>query len=455
MARMKTGPTCPCYPCNPWLRCGLVLLVAVATRSNADTAIGLSSFEAIEEPLVQFHPASGRFTPDSFVNITEVGQATFRFTNRFNADWWDGDRDTLNRDRQRAEVKGLGPHTRHGQTLIYTTTWRSNPGWRGTAGFCHIFQLKATNGDSGAPLITLSLRGDKAIVEATPDGPKIIAREFAWQPGTWQTVRIRVRTSPTTDGELQVSVNGDPYVGRTGVALSRPRANTYRPKWGLYRRAAVNAPMGDDYIEHRDISVQTPHATQPDNAALETEARALAKHSGARAAIAWLQSKPQSAARDFAIASLAALWAEREPPAAMAWAEALRRSPLRADAMMRIFSRWADRDVAAAALWLKAHAPDPSMDGLVWLFATDTTYRYVQREIALEAAPLIQDFELRAAAIEHVVEIWARTERAAAIAFVEQSTALTQHQKNAIVKKLQPAGAGVDGPQRVTPGNSP
>src|SRR4051812_10484467 len=158
--------------------------------ANAVTATGLSSFEGIEEPLVKFFPATGKFERDAFVNITDRGGGTVRMTLRYNAEWWDGDRDTLNKDRQRAEVKGLGPHQKHGDTFDYETTWRSNPGFRGSNGFCHIFQLKATNGDSGAPLITLSIRGDKATVEANPAGPKIIAREFSWKPDTWQTVRI-------------------------------------------------------------------------------------------------------------------------------------------------------------------------------------------------------------------------------------------------------------------------
>ena len=61
---------------------------------RAVTATGLSSFEAIEEPSVKFFPATGKFVPDTFVNITDRGDGTFRFAHRFNAAWWDGDRDT-------------------------------------------------------------------------------------------------------------------------------------------------------------------------------------------------------------------------------------------------------------------------------------------------------------------------------------------------------------------------
>jgi hypothetical protein len=418
------------------LRASLVLL-ATAGVAHAATATGLSSFEAIEEPLVKFFPAAGTFAPDDFVNITAVGDGTFRMTNRFNAEWWDGDRDTKNKDRQRAEVKGLGPHERDGETFIYTTTWRTNPGFRGTAGFCHIFQLKALNGDNGAPLVTLSLHnGGKATVEANPAGKKIIAREFPWKPGEWLTVRIRIRTSTTAAGELMASVNGDAFQGRTGIELSRPGANEYRPKWGFYRKAVVGAPMGDDYVEHREVTAEKAGAAMTDNAALENHARALAAKSSPAAAIAWLEKQAASAARDFAVASLAAAWAEQAPAAAMAWAEQQPAPAVRRDAVARIFSRWADRDADAAAAWLQRHAPAAELDDVAWLFATDTTYRYVNRHFALEGAALIQDPALRAAAFEHVVLIWGRDDVAAAAAFVRKTPALTAAQKEVIMDRL-------------------
>lgn len=77
------------------------------------------------------------------------------------------------------------------------------------------------------------------------------------------------------------------------------------------------------------------------------------------------------------------------------------------------------------------------MDQIVWLLMTDTTYRYVQRDLALAALPLMADPAPRAKAFEHVVEIWARTERAAALSFVEQSSALSVEQKKTIVAKLR------------------
>jgi hypothetical protein len=410
--------------------------VSLAPVTRAVTAIGLSSFDAVEEPSVKYFPRTGTFEPDVWVNIVEVAHGTFRMTDRYTDTWWDGDRDTTNRDRQRAEVKGLGPHQHHGDTFEYTTTWRSNPEFRGSGGFCHIFQLKAVNGDSGAPLVTLSIHGDRAAVESNPAGAKIIAREFSWRPNTWQTVCIRVKTSPNADGEILVSVDGDAFKGRQHVAIARPGASEYRPKWGLYRRAGQRMAIGNDYIEHKDVSAQKLGGALIDNRALELAARQRIQSSTPADALAWLQEQPPSVGRDFTVASVAARWSETDPAAAMAWTEALPPGPVKIDATERVLARWADRDVAAALHWLHQHTPDAMLDPALWLFATDTTYRYVNRTVALDAAPLITNPALRAAAFEHVVLIWARQKPAEAAAFINEVPSLDPAQKKAITAKI-------------------
>jgi len=437
----------------PLLAFGSVLTLGLSLPGSARavSATGLSSFEAIEEPLVKLYPAIGKFESDSFINITEVGSGTFRMSERYNAEWWDGDRDTTNTDRQRAEVKGLGAHQKHGETFLYTTTWRSNPEFRGSGGFCHLFQLKSTNGDSGAPLVTLSIHGNRATVEANRVGPKIIAREFPWKPATWQTVRIRIKTAPTTDGELMVSVDGDAFQGRSGIELSRPDANEYRPKWGLYRRAATGMTMGNDYVEHKAVSAEKIGVPAIENASLESAARERGVGSSPEKALGWLQSQPASAGRDYALGTLAALWAETDTAAAMTWSEAQESPGVRHDAVERVFSRWENRDITAAMKWLHTRAPNRELDELLWLLATDTTYRYVNRPIALDAAALIVQPELRAAAFDHVVLIWARHSADEAARFLAGTSALTADQKASILRKFRPAEHPPTGARRPSP----
>ncbi len=165
----------------------------------AETATGVASFEAVEEPEVRYVVGRDAFVPDDFVNITDAGGGVVRMSLRYRpGEWWDGDRATRNKDRQRAEVKGLGPHQKTGETFEYATTWRTNASFRGSGRFCHVFQLKAVDGDRKPPLVVLSVMEGQAraavrFCSGRSRGFRV-AREFAWKPAAWQTVRIRVRT---------------------------------------------------------------------------------------------------------------------------------------------------------------------------------------------------------------------------------------------------------------------
>lgn len=232
----------------------------VAATSFGMTATNLAGFEGIEEPVVKYMVAQRKFVPDDFTNITDVGDGTVRMTLRYQEDWWDGDRDRHDTSRQRAEVKGIGPHQQNGETFEYATTWRTSMNFYGTEKFCHVFQLKAVNGDDGAPLVTLSIRAGTSNCcvhywSGNARGFKDV-RVFHWSPGVWENVRIRIKTSTAGDGAILVSVNGDDFQGVNNVAVFRPDATEYRPKWGLYRGTDRNLPPGESYLEHRNASAQ-------------------------------------------------------------------------------------------------------------------------------------------------------------------------------------------------------
>ena len=228
--------------------------------TDAATATRLKDFEGIEEPEVKCIAATGKFERDNFINITDAGERTVRMTLRYSPEWWDGDRTNEDKSRQRAEVKGIGQHQKNGDTFEYATSWRTNPGFHGSDKFCHVFQVKATDGDNGAPLIVLSvLKGPNRVAVRYCSGKAsgfTVAREFAWQPGDWQTVRIRITTSAAASGAVLVSVNGDEFQGVKGVAIFRPDATGYRPKWGLYRGITTQLPVGESWVEHKDASAQ-------------------------------------------------------------------------------------------------------------------------------------------------------------------------------------------------------
>jgi hypothetical protein len=126
--------------------------------------------------------------------------------------------------------------------------------------FCHVFQLKATDGDRGAQRVVLSvLKGTKRVAVRYCSGHAsgfTVAREFPWQPGEWQPVRIRIVTSTTAKRAVLVSINGDEFQGVKDGAIFRPDATDYRPKWGLYRGITPQLPRGESCVEHKNLSAQ-------------------------------------------------------------------------------------------------------------------------------------------------------------------------------------------------------
>jgi hypothetical protein len=264
----------------------------------------------------------------------------------------------------------------------------------------------------------------------------IVAREFDWTPDQWQTVRVHIRISATNDGEVLASVDGDPWDGARGVAVYRTDATDYRPKWGLYRAARSGLLMGDDYIEHKNISAeQTGAPVDPEQVSMENAARKRMADSPT-AAFASLRSHPVSSARAGALAAVLAEWARTDPTTAMTYAETLTPGDDRSAAMQRVFNRWADQDADAVLQWASARAPATELDPLLWYFSTDTTLRYVARATALAGASLIENSETRARALDHVVLIWARSEPVQAARYVEASRLLSPEQKAAIMGRF-------------------
>jgi hypothetical protein len=248
--------------CVSLLAAGL-LVDAVALR--ATTATSLGSFDGTEEPSVIYHPSSGTFTSDSFINITTPSSGDFKFYLRYSSSSWDGDRATTNNDRQRAEVRGLGTHQLTGETYDYQSTWRTDSGTRIGSLFYHITQVKAADGDNSAPLVTISLiNGTTAQVDKCSGSEQGLTavRQFSWAPATWTTTKIRLKTATNSTGMLKLSVNGDTLQGSSNVPMYRPSATSYWPKWGLYRGANTSQPYGNNYVEHSSLSSNKFVATE-------------------------------------------------------------------------------------------------------------------------------------------------------------------------------------------------
>jgi hypothetical protein len=251
----------------------LALLIALflnppKARGTPVVATGLASFEGREEPTVLYHPSTATFTDDSYVNMTDQGGGVMRFTLRYHPeqDWWDGDRATTNIDRQRAEVKGLGPHQNPGDMFEYSFDFRTDSSFVGGSGFDHIFQLKPLDGDLDSPMIVVDPgkgSGSSGSVRlwTSADAHSVSVRSLIWAPDTWEHVVVRITTSTSTsgassDGAVVASINGDAFQGVRNVPVYRTGSTDFRPKWGFYRGISSDLRIGEDYVEQRNVMAE-------------------------------------------------------------------------------------------------------------------------------------------------------------------------------------------------------
>lgn len=248
---------------NPFLALrtlALGVFVAPLALQASTTASSLSSFDAVEEPTVIYHVSSSSFTNDSYVNITSPSSGAFKFYLRYtsgSSGSWDGDRNTTSTDRQRAEVRALGTHQLTGETYDYKSTWKTNSSFKKGTHFCHVTQVKADDGDNSPPLVTISINSNSSAAlekDSGSDSALSSVRSFSWTPGSSITTRIRLKTSTSSSGIIQLSVNGDSLQGKTNLPMYRPSATKYHPKWGLYRGLDSSQPFGNDYVQHSSVS---------------------------------------------------------------------------------------------------------------------------------------------------------------------------------------------------------
>src|SRR5437868_263133 len=234
------------------------LLASTEARGVPVVATGLASFEGREEPTVLYHPSTATFTDDSYVNMTDQGGGVMRFALRYHPeqDWWDGDRAATNIDRQRAEVKGLGPHQAPGDIFEYAFDFRTDSSFVGGSAFDHIFQLKPLDGDLDSPMVVVDPgkgSGSNGSVRlwTSADAHSVSVRSLIWAPNIWEHVVVRVATSTSTtgtsnDGAVVASINGDAFQGVSNVPVYRTGSTDFRPKWGFYRGISSDLRIGED-----------------------------------------------------------------------------------------------------------------------------------------------------------------------------------------------------------------
>ncbi|PTR01548.1 polysaccharide lyase-like protein [Mucilaginibacter yixingensis] len=177
-----------------------------------------------------------------------------------------------NFDRQRIEIKTYGPSAHnlkgeHGETVVYTWKFKLDSNFRAQPTFTHIHQIKAGDGDAGAPIITLTPRYGKpdelevihtGASKASSQG-RLTGVPLADFRGTWVEVSEKLRYD--TQGSYQITIkrvsDGKVLLAYSNdhIDLWRDGTSFCRPKWGIYRSLKSPSYIRDEDIRFADIGI--------------------------------------------------------------------------------------------------------------------------------------------------------------------------------------------------------
>ena len=217
-------------------------------------------------------------------------QYIFKFTNHANAEALDSDRGRLLSDRQRNEMKSqtnrnwhhLNGNWNEWQRLEWK--FRIPKGFQPTTKFCHIHQLKAQEGNNGAPLITISTRcdenGDNKRVQVihTGDtrisGKGILIDDLPLSDFEDEWIQVETEMHYTHHGTFRIKLtrisDGKVLANQSfsDVDLWRKGATNIRNKFGIYRslgrkmQSASDRPdngLKDESLQLADFKVYEAH----------------------------------------------------------------------------------------------------------------------------------------------------------------------------------------------------
>ncbi len=176
----------------------------------------------------------------------------------------DNDR-CVNFDRQRNEIKTYGPSDKKvkgetGKTVVYEWEFKIDSNFKAQPTFTHIHQIKAGDGDAGAPIITLTPRyGNPDKMEVIHTGSSketsqgvLKSVDLADFKGQWVKVIEKLKYGSDGTYDIEIKRVSD---GKTLLSYSNPKIDLWRkgtsfcrPKWGIYR--SLKSPT---YIRDEDL----------------------------------------------------------------------------------------------------------------------------------------------------------------------------------------------------------
>ncbi|MGN6421016.1 MAG: CBM96 family carbohydrate-binding protein [Pseudobacter sp.] len=189
----------------------------------------------------------------------------------------DNDRCT-NEDRTRMEIKGGSgspadlQHT-SGQIAFYRWKFRLDAGFKPSSRFTHIFQIKAIDGDDGAPLITITPRAGSPekmqIIHSTGSGSgglgTVTQVDLAPFKGQWVEAYVKYKSAEGSAGTFEIILkrlsDGATLLSYSNNSLDmwRTDASYNRPKWGVYR--GKDDALRDEEVRFADFCITESSAS--------------------------------------------------------------------------------------------------------------------------------------------------------------------------------------------------
>ena len=174
--------------------------------------------------------------------------------------------------RQRVEIKTYASSPAKlkgtlGETIVYKWRFKIPVGFQPSSSFTHIHQVKAVDGDDGAPMFTLTPRKGTLnkleliyVKDSLSGTDKKVTVNLSLFEGIWveatETIKIGINGTysmsivKVSDGTAVLSYSAsDIQTFRTGSSF-------IRPKWGIYRSLKTPSDLRDEAVRFSDISIE-------------------------------------------------------------------------------------------------------------------------------------------------------------------------------------------------------
>ena len=223
---------------------------------------------AVEAPDL-YHPwSSGRHIAE--VLDSELNKYVFEFYSHALLD--NEPVDPTLTDRQRVEIKTYAASPDNlkgtlGENIIYKWRFKIQNGFKPSANFTHLHQIKAVDGDDSSPLFTLTPRLGTPnkleliyVANANSSTDKLSIVDLLPFEGIWVDAEemIQVGSSGTYSITLKKHSDGTVLLSysNANIATIRPDNTFIRPKWGIYRSLNDIVNLRDEAVRFSDFSIE-------------------------------------------------------------------------------------------------------------------------------------------------------------------------------------------------------